>query len=309
MKFLDEIHLPDRAVRGLGILLIIVGIALPALAVVYRAVTWEPSDSSEVRGPFRPELVILPKGTFQRGSDSDETLHEVTISKRFALSRTEITQGQYFAVMGERPVEGRGDSLEDRCVDVGLGDDLPVVCVNWLEAVRFCNALSELEGLEQVYTIKGSEVTWNQKALGYRLPTEAEWEYAARAGTRDRWAGTDEESEICEFANVADASAKAANPGWVTFGCNDGFEKLAPVKSKRPNRWRLYDMTGNVWEWVWDGEMNPTGDDTASFRVNRGGSWWFIPWHAHIAYRNRTETSLSGGSLGFRIARTLPPTF
>ena len=301
MSILNEIHLPERTVRRLGILLVLLGISIPVLAVFYRAVTWEP-ESTEVVGPFRPELVILLGGTFQMGSptdeqgrDSDETLHEVTLTKRFALSRTEITQGQYFSVMGERPVEGG-------CLSAGLGDDLPVVCVDWMDAIRFCNRLSELEGLDPVYTIEGSEVNWDESALGYRLPTEAEWEYAARAGTRDRWAGTDDESEICEFANIDSC---------------EGPGQLLTVGSKNPNRWYLFDMTGNAWEWVWDGwdgitpypetkVTDPTGDNTASFRVSRGGSWGGSPRGARVAGRSWVSPSFRYDILGFRVARSLP---
>ena len=320
---LDEIHLSKRAVRGLGISLVVLGLSIPIAAVVYHAASWQ-SDTVEPEstGPFRPELVILPAGTFQMGSPDDEpgrfdneTLHEVTLSKRFALSRTEITQGQYFAVTGERPVEERTDIAGARCADVGVGDDLPVVCIDWLDAIRFCNELSIKEGLEPVYTSEGSGISWNLEASGYRLPTEAEWEFAARAGTRYRYAGTDNENEVCRYANVADAVAKAKNADWTTLRCEDDHEALAPVASKLPNRWQLYDMTGNVWEWVWDiwnpyptiVETGPTGVSTADSQIYRGGSWWGSPRSIRLAYRARGEPGSRLLFLGFRVARSVPP--
>ena len=324
MPLLDDVSLPERAVRRLGILLVALGLCLPAAAMYFYAATWKPVDGVvETVGPLRPELVILPTGTFQMGSPEDEpgrfdneTLHQVTISQRFAISRTEITQGQYFAVMRERPVNERTDFADDRCADAEVGDDLPVVCVDWFEAVRFCNELSKQEGLQAVYTIEGSEVTWDEEAPGYRLPTEAEWEYAARAGTRHTYAGTSNESEVCDFGNVADASAKAKNPDWATFDCDDGFEALAPVGSRRPNRWQIYDMTGNAWEWVWDGyglyseeqDENPKESTDSSLRVHRGGSWWLDPRYARVALRSGDGPSRRNDALGFRVARSLPST-
>ena len=277
-----------------------------------------PSESSpsEVATPSPLNLIELQPGTFQMGSptgepgrDTDETLHEVTISQGFTISQMEITQGQYFTVMGERPVS-------DRCSNAGVGDELPVVCIVWMDAVRFCNRLSTMEGLESAYVIEGEDVIWNEGATGYRLPTEAEWEYAARAGTRDRYAGTNDVGEVCNYANVADAAGKAKNPSWTVFDCDDGFEALAPVGSKLPNAWQLYDMTGNAWEWVWDfygpypedSVEDPRGPERASNRVLRGGSWAFAPRYARVAVRLWGVPSRRYGLLGFRVARSLPST-
>ncbi len=166
---------------------------------------------------------------------------------------------------------------------MGVGPDLPAVCVSWIEAVAYCNRLSEIEGLIPAYRIDGEHLAWSDpKADGYRLPTEAEWEYAARAGTRTVWVGTDDSAGACRYANVADASAKAQNPDWDVFLCDDGYPRLAPVSAKEVNPWHLHGLGGNAAEWVWDwyGDYpgaepveDPVGPPGGSFRVIRGGSW------------------------------------
>ena len=299
------------------------GLLLPMGVLWHRAASWEaPERIVEEALALRPEMVVLPAGTFEMGSPDDEeghteneTLHTVVLTQRFAVSRTEITQGQFAAVMGERPVETRADGLGRTCREAGVGDDLPVVCVDWLEAVRYCNELSKREGLEPAYVVVDGEPTWDKAAPGYRLLTEAEWEYAARAGTRTRFVGSDREEEVCAFSNFADASAKAQNPAWTTFACDDSFPALAPVGSLRPNPWFLLDLGGNVREWVWDtyapypeGIVRDQVSDSNrdSNRVRRGGSWWNGPHLARVADRNGDDPSWRLGYLGFRVARSLP---
>ncbi|MEM8963460.1 MAG: formylglycine-generating enzyme family protein [Acidobacteriota bacterium] len=308
---LGDILLPERPIRRLGAALIVVGVLLPFSVVTWCAVTWQPEIEREEAQSLGIEMIALPTGRFMMGSpedepdrDGDETLHEVVITRRFALSRTEISQGQYFEVMGDRPVDTTTDIFDDVCSRAGVGDDLPVVCVDWLKVVRFCNELSRREGLELAYTILGADVRWNREAVGYRLPTEAEWEYAARAGTRQRWVGTDDKAEVCEYANVYDS----------VFPCEDGYEALAPVDAKLANRWLLHGLGGNALEWVWDyyeayptGPVaDPSGPEQASYRVIRGGSWWVIPRSARVAGRSWDEPSDRLGYLGFRVARSLP---
>ena len=237
--------------------------------------------------PSWPDMLEIRPGAFVMGSPEDEEgrlsrerLHEVRITRSFALSRTPVTQGVYGRVMGSNPA-----SIE--------GEDLPVVDVSWFDAVAFCNRLSELEGLRPAYRIEGEEVEWIEGADGYRLPTEAEWEYAARAGTQEVWAGTSSKEELPRYANLGG--------------------RLAPVGGLLPNAWGLHDMSGNVWEWCWDrfgdypdSATDPTGPPSGSGRVFRGGSWWLDPRLARVAYRFRRHPSDASGAQGFRLARSLP---
>jgi len=185
------------------------------------------------------EVNSLPRGTFMMGSDEFEfakPVHQVRVEP-FNIGRTEVTQAQWRAVMGNNPSDFKGDTR-------------PVENVSWIEAKEFCRRLSEMT------------------SFNFRLPTEAEWEYAARAGTRTRWSFGDDEEKLGEYA-------------WF-FGNARG--ETHPVGAKKPNGYGLYDMHGNVWEWVedhWhsdykgaptDGRAWLTGDDNAS-RVLRGGSW------------------------------------
>jgi formylglycine-generating enzyme required for sulfatase activity len=262
------------------------------------------------------EMVAIEAGEFWMGSPSDEkgryddeTRHKVRLTRGFALGATEVTQGLYRAVMGSNP-----STEEYKRVSL-LGDDKPVQAVSWLDAVKFCNALSEQEGLTPAYRISGESVTWSREAAGYRLPTEAEWEYAARAGSSDRYAGTDSERETCRYANVSNPAAKSKfDWSWDVFGCDDGHLTASDVGNYHANGWGLYDMTGNVWEWAWDwyGDYpsgtvaDPAGPSTGSLRVRRGGSWDDRPRCARVAYRGRRGPGGRRSLLGFRLARSVP---
>jgi formylglycine-generating enzyme required for sulfatase activity len=260
---------------------------------------------------LRPAMIRIAAGTFLMGSpaaeegrDDDEDQHQVEITRDYYLAQTEVTQAQYQAVLGENP------SNDPQC-----GGDCPVESVTWLDAVRYANALSRSEDLEPCYQIDGDDVSWQLglDCLGYRLPTEAEWEDAARAGSADRYAGTGDPAEVCIFANVADAAGKRENPAWAVFECDDGYASLAPVAKFQPNGLGVHDMTGNVWEWVWDWygsydgrAMGPIGPPSGRNRVGRGGSFYDDPRGARVAYRNRDEPSTRYANLGFRVARSLP---
>jgi len=242
----------------------------------------------EVRDASAVTFVHLQPGRFLMGSpageegrSSGEDQHEVVLTRPFLMGTAPVTQKEYQAVMGTNPSHFQGG-------------DLPVEQVSWLDAVAFCNALSRGEGLEEAYHIQGAEVRW--KGLdcpGWRLPTEAEWEYACRAGTTG--------------ARYGDLDAIA----W--YSGNSG-NQTHPVRQKAPNAWGLCDMLGNVWEWCWDWYgtypggrvVDPVGPDSGSYRVHRGGSWRNDALLARAARRNYFIPVYRYCNLGFRLARSLP---
>jgi formylglycine-generating enzyme required for sulfatase activity len=232
------------------------------------------------------KFVRIQPGEFSMGSTENEDEkppHLVKITRPFYLGDREVTQGQYQAVMGENPSHFKGS------------DDLPVEEVSWLDAVSFCNKLGEKEGRTPCYRIDGDRVSV-VAGNGYRLPTEAEWEYACRAGSTTRYPFGDNEAELGEYA-------------W--FDGNAG-NKTHPVGQKRPNRWGLYDMLGSVWEWCQDGydagyyatspPADPPGPSGAPSRVFRGGSWYLNPTRCCPAYRGRFAPVFREDFLGFRLA-------
>jgi formylglycine-generating enzyme required for sulfatase activity len=194
------------------------------------------------------------------------------------MKATEVTQGEWQAVMGSNPYKFKT-----------CGANCPVEKVSWEDAVGYANALSRREGLPECYS--GSTFT-GLGCSGYRLPTEAEWEYAARAGTT-----------AATYANLAGVAWYDANSGAATH----------PVGQKQPNAWGIYDMLGNVFEWTGDwydtypGTVtDPTGPATGSFRVTRGGSWNFYARNARAAGRVYDAPYNNYSFLGFRLSRTAP---
>ncbi len=235
-------------------------------------------------------LIRIPSGSFTMGSPAsepghgaDERQHSVQLSRPFDLGRAPVTQAQYrFETAGARP-------------SLYPGEDRPVEQVTWFEAIACCNALSLRSKLPPAYTVRGREVSWDRESPGFRLPTEAEWEYATRAGQPTLFSGADE----------LDA---------VAWWRRDGNAGTAPVCRKAPNAWGLHDMTGNVWEWCWDvfasypdGPVtDPVGPAAGAFRVNRGGSWGEAePRLLRVAARDGNGPDARQSNLGFRIARTL----
>jgi formylglycine-generating enzyme required for sulfatase activity len=236
------------------------------------------------------KLRLIPAGTFMMGSpgsvsgaeDNEKPAREVKITRGFYLGETEVTQGQYKAVTGENPSWFKGS------------DDLPVESVSWLDAAKYANALSAKERLASFYEIEGERVTvpdW--KGRGYRLPTEAEWEYACRARNPGRYGFGDNTSLLGEYA-------------W--FDGNSG-KKTHEVRQKRANGFGLFDMHGNVCEWCWDGYAVklPGGVDpqvsNGSNRVIRGGSSRSAAGICRAAYRDRGTPALTINDPGLRLAR------
>jgi formylglycine-generating enzyme required for sulfatase activity len=251
---------------------------------------WPPPPTPDLTNSIGMTFVRIPPGTFLMGSpDSDEWAwgnekpqHQVTISKPFLLANHPVTQGQYRAVTGQSPSHFKGS------------DDLPVECVSWNDAIAFCNMLSEREGLKPYYRSDAGEPLGGD---GYRLPTEAEWEYACRAGTKTRYSFGDNAARLGEYAWYRDNS--------------DG--QSHPVGQKKPNDFGLYDIHGNVWEWCLDSYKakfyrhpqvpDPWCSSGASVRVIRGGSWSVIPRGARSAFRNGGTPDARDFNLGFRLAR------
>ena len=232
------------------------------------------------------EMVLIPGGTFLMGSPAGEQgrsanegpQHTVTVNS-FFMGKYPVTQEDYEDIMGKNPSSFKGSNH-------------PVEQVTWFDAVEYCNKRSVRENLTPAYTINGNNVVWNAEANGYRLPTEAEWEYACRAGTQTPYfCGT----------SISDAGWYAGNSGGKTH----------PVGEKQSNSFGLYDMHGNVLEWCWDlmgkytaeTQNNPRGASSGSERVYRGGSWRFEAHQIRSAFRFGNNPYLKTFFLGFRVAR------
>jgi len=241
-------------------------------------------------------MVRIPEGTFQMGNTGTYGgLHEksersVTISRDFLMSMYEITQKQYEEVMGTNPSNFKGENL-------------PVENVTWYEAVEYCNKLSEKEGLDKCYSGSGNTIVCDWDANGYRLPTEAEWEYAAKAGTTTDFYSGDVTNQYC-----TPIDRNLDTIGWY---CGNSNDKTQEVGQKAPNDFGLYDMTGNVWEWCWDWygsytntpETDPRGPVSGSYRVRRGGSWFDDASFCRSAFRNVNYPTDRIIAVGFRVVR------
>ena len=244
-------------------------------------------------------LIEIPPGSFLMGAlysdnhalDCEKPQHQVTLQKGIRVGKYPCTQKMYESVMGINP---------SRYQDANR----PVERVSWCDAILFCNTLSAKEGLEPAYIVPkvfeneddwSKEVTWNRDSNGYRLPTEAEWEYCARGGASHVYSGSNTIDEVAWYDD------------------NSGDE-THPVGQKKANGFGLYDMSGNVWEWTWDSWKRDYGDSISnpSFvdvkgdkRVFRGGSWSFDARHARVSFRLRFFASFRLPFVGFRLVKNL----
>ena len=246
------------------------------------------------------ELVLIPAGVFLMGAlpddedacDFEKPRHKVEITKAFYVGKYPVTQKLWEAVMGDNPSSFKGS-------------DRPVENVSWFDCVEFCNKLSEREGKEPAYTTNGDDISCNWNANGYRLLSEAEWEYAARAPA----AATQGARAKNQQYHLYSGSNNPAEVAW--YRSNSGYE-THPVGQKKPNGFGLYDMSGNVNEWVWDclteysneDQSNPTGASTGYWRLSRGGSWATTRRFLQVSYREGVEPTGLSGDQGFRIGRS-----
>jgi formylglycine-generating enzyme required for sulfatase activity len=238
----------------------------------------KPPTGNTWTSPMGMQFVLIPAGTFQMGSNDpdayhdEKPVHQVTISKPFYLGTYEVTQGQWQAIMGTNPSYFKDNT------------QLPVEIVSWDEVQEFLRRLNVREG-----------------GTKYRLPTEAEWEYAARAGKPTAYSFGNDARQLGEYA-------------W--YGDNAGG-KTHPIGQKKPNAWGLYDMHGNVWEWVQDwygpytagAAVDPAGPPSGSHRVMRGGSWRSDAGYCQAANRYSFAAAPSYDrlvNLGFRLLREVP---
>ena len=244
-----------------------------------------------------PQMVVIPPGRFTMGSPEDEegrfkfecTEHVVSFEEPFAIGVHEVTFDQWGAC-----VDRGGCEYEPNDEEWGSGDR-PVINVSWLGAMAYASWLSRETGAD------------------YRIPSEQEWEYAARAGTTASRFWGNEAYDACSFASVFDRTTKESiRMPYDHHDCDDGFAHTAPVGSFRPNGFGVHDILGNVWEWVdgcWhdtcSGMISDTGD--CYYRAMRGGAWNSEPNHVRAALRIRDDQDMRDKVSGFRVARTLSP--
>ncbi len=277
------------------------GLQDSAIATASYTITWDPS-----------EMLFVPGGTFTMGDtrgggeDNELPTHSVTLSP-FYIGKYEVTQAEYAAIMGSNPAH-----------DYGVGDNYPVYYVSWYSILKYCNLRSLAEGLAPVYTISGSTnpATWgdvptdhntawdaaicNWNANGYRLPTEAEWEYAARGATNNPdhpYSGSDDINAVAWY--------------WDNWG--EANYSTHTVGGLAPNGIGTFDMSGNVWEWCWDwdgsyvsaAQTNPTGPGSGSYRLVRGGYWYGSANVCRVARRGFGDPYDGYDNCGFRLCRAI----
>lgn len=293
------VTLPVWSVYALGGWLLALALALPWL-VRWQGGLRGPVPVADVGKPamIRPALVRLPGGVFQMGSDAPEAYwdekpaHSESVLP-FDMCQTEVTQAQWRAVIGTEPSDCR----------FGCGDNMPVHDVSWFDAIEYLNRLTDIEGgMSRCYYVHWDyTVIWHRDCTGYRLPTEAEWEYAARARSWTSFSFGDDSAALPEYA-------------W--FSENSG-NRVHDVATREPNIWHLYDMHGNVWEWVWDQygpyqdalrehpKRDPRGTEISYgfARVLRGGGFNLENWSLRSADRHWNKPTDGLSNSGLRCSR------
>lgn len=262
------------------------------------------------------EFIFVKGGCYQMGDTSgdgyfsEKPVHEVCLDD-FYMGKYDVTVGQFRKFVDETGYRTEAEK-SDGCLgragnkweqsssfnwkNVGFEQDEnhPVVCVTWDDAKAYTEWLGRKSGKK------------------YRLPTEAEWEYAARAGTKGRNYWGDKPADACKYANVGDLSLKRQFSNAMVHECDDGYVFTSPVGKFQPNGYGLYDMMGNVWQWVadWYGPRyysqsprnNPAGPSNGQYRVLRGGSWNYGSQSVRASYRGRNERKIRNSDIGFRVA-------
>ncbi len=275
---------------------------------VDRGIARKDGGKRDTKAPVfvEPAWIKVEAGSFSMGSPptencrrDDEDQHDVTLSRSFELAETEVTQEQFLSLLGYNP------SFQAAC-----GAQCPVDWVTWHEAVAYCNTLSAAKGLKACYscTGDGADVTCAEAGdllgcPGFRLPTEAEFEYAARAGT----------TTALPNGNISSCMSSDTNSSKIAWYKANSSGLPRPVKGKVANAWGFYDLTGNAYEWVADwyqpqlgteAQKDPVGPDTGEQRVFRGGAWYFNAEHLRPAHRLAYAPTKRFTFLGFRCART-----
>ena len=294
-------------------------------------VDWNGRPSSQLRfkvvaDDLSSTFVTIPAGSFTMGrtsgdTDSNAPPVNVTVSQ-FYMGKNEVTKAEWDVV--------RTWAISNGYTDLGAGagkaSNHPVQTVSWWDVIKWCNARSQNEGLTPCYTVSGSvmktgttapEMNWT--ANGYRLPTEAEWEKAARGGVSGKrfpW-GTDTISHSeANFNNSGSETYKTGTTGYHPIYATSSQPYTSPVGSFAANSYGLHDMAGNVWEWCWDwygastyvnGATDPRGAASGAYRVFRGGGWNYPAGSCRAAYRGYGTPSGSSGNGGFRVARSSVP--
>ena len=239
------------------------------------------------------KMVEIPTGSFVMGAleedaeamNAEKPSRKVQLARPFLMGTRPVTQSLWFRIMRSNP-------------SMIQGKRRPVESVSWLNCVEFCNKLSEEKGLDKAYTINAQEISCDFDVNGYRLPTEAEWEYAAKANQGFEYSGSDNIDEVAWY--------------------NKNSNKMThPVGQKKPNGFGLYDMTGNMWEWCWDfwndetddysnaSCEDPTGPKTGTSRVRRGGSWHDDTDSLRVNHRRWSDPSYKARNLGLRLCKTI----